>query len=346
MSADTESRLRAALAARAEQVTDTAPPPMRIAEASPRRSRMLGWPAAAAAAALVAAVLAGTVAGVHGMRSDNSPAPLHGAASTGSSVSSPAVTSPTASTTGPTSTKPAPAPSGHGATGTGTDPSGHPIPGTHLLNLALTDPVRAQLVTAYVSAMHYSPAWITGTLPGSVYYVFDTRERAYLAWAGFVGSQDAPAQVAINMQDAGYRTAFRQLPGQSWVKISICSNLEFYAFVGDRIGHCTSTGSTSASTSTAAQPAVNCLTSDQAFNLATKPQSADYAIDADHGYGCSDGWAYVNYHQAAPPGNHATKDLHYVNGAWTIADRLIACGDGTQAPPGVPAAIYQYGCGN
>jgi hypothetical protein len=289
---------------------------------------------------LVAAVIAGTVAGVHGLRSDNGSTPLPGTASSASSASSPPVTSATPSRTMPNS-------SGKGTSSATGEPSGHPISGTHLLNLTLTDPVRAQLVAAYVAAMHYSPAWITSTLTGSVYYVYDTRDHAYLAWAGFVGSSTAPAQVAINMQDGGYRTAFRQLAGHGWAKISICSNLEFYAFVGDRIDRCTSTGSTSTATPTTGQgtsASSDCLTSVQAFNLATEPQSASYAIDPVHGYACAEGWAYVNYHDLAR-GNHSTRDLHYVNGTWNIANRLTACGDGTQAPM-VPAVIYEYGCGN
>jgi hypothetical protein len=80
--------------------------------------------------------------------------------------------------------------------------------------------------------MHYSPAWITGTRPGSVYYAYDTRSHAYLTWAGFVGSSSAPMQVEIGMQDGGYRTALRQLPEQPWQVFNICDDMEFYSFVG------------------------------------------------------------------------------------------------------------------
>jgi hypothetical protein len=43
--------------------------------------------------------------------------------------------------------------------------------------------------------------------------------------------------------------------------------------------------------------------------------------------------------------SHSTIDLQYANGTWIIANRLLACGDGTH-PPVVPPAIYEYGCGN
>ena len=232
MSTDIDARLQAAFAARAALVEDSSPLPMRTAEPITRRPRLSGWPAAAAAAALVAAVIGGTVAGVRGLHGH------HTSTQAPAGTSGPPVsTTPLSPTATPAHTSTPTATSAHTSTATA-EPSGQPVPGTHLINLRLTDPVRAQLVAAYVAAMHYSPAWVTGTKPGSVYYAYDTRSHAYLAWAGFVPSPSAPPQVSLGMQDGGYRTALRRLPGQTWQVFNICDNLEFYSFVGPPYGPC------------------------------------------------------------------------------------------------------------
>lgn len=93
----------------------------------------------------------------------------------------------------------------------------------------------------------------------------------------------------------------------------------------------------------AATPAVACLTAAQAFAIVSA-QSTNSALDSEHGFLCVDGWAYVNFH-SLNNGNHSTVDLHYLNGTWAAANRLVACGDATHAPL-VPTAIYEYGCGN
>ena len=68
------------------------------------------------------------------------------------------------------------------------------------------------------------------------------------------------------------------------------------------------------------------------------------SLDTDHGYACTGGWAYVNYHNLRN-GNHSTTDLEYIHGQWVVASRLAACGDGTR-PPAVPPAIFAFGCAN
>lgn len=228
MNSPTEELLRTALHARAELVT-AASLSVRTTAPALRPSWRSSWFAATAAAVLVAAVLGATLIGITLLNGHPTSPPVLGTATSASSVSPTprSSTAPATPSAKPSTTTAAPAP-----------PSGRPVPGTHLINLTLTDPVRGQLVAAYVAALHYSPAWITGTKPGSVYYAYDTRTHAYLAWAGFIPSPTAPPQVSLGMQDGGYRTAFRQLPGQPWQKFNLCDNPEFNAFIGARYGHC------------------------------------------------------------------------------------------------------------
>jgi hypothetical protein len=87
-----------------------------------------------------------------------------------------------------------------------------------------------------------------------------------------------------------------------------------------------------------------CLTATQAFAFVIRQRGTGFALDTVHGYLCVGGWAYVNFHDLSSR-NHSTIDLRYMNGTWTIGDRVLACGDGTHAPV-VPPAIYEYGCGN
>lgn len=39
------------------------------------------------------------------------------------------------------------------------------------------------------------------------------------------------------------------------------------------------------------------------------------------------------------------RDLEFVNGAWVIAERSVACGDGTRSTE-MPASLVERGCGN
>jgi hypothetical protein len=99
-----------------------------------------------------------------------------------------------------------------------------------------------------------------------------------------------------------------------------------------------------ASSASSEPAAAACLSAAQAFAIVMQAAGPQIALDSEHGYGCLDGWAYVNYHHV-PEGNHATKALQYLHGSWVIGDRVLGCGDGTH-PPAMPPAIMQYGCAN
>ncbi|HEY2165909.1 MAG TPA: hypothetical protein VGH01_01985 [Jatrophihabitantaceae bacterium] len=99
-----------------------------------------------------------------------------------------------------------------------------------------------------------------------------------------------------------------------------------------------------ASSASSDAAAAACLSAAQAFAIVMQAAGPQIALDSEHGYGCLDGWAYVNYHHV-PEGNHATKALQYLHGSWVIGDRVLGCGDGTH-PPAMPPAIMQYGCAN
>ena len=84
------------------------------------------------------------------------------------------------------------------------------------------------------------------------------------------------------------------------------------------------------------------LTSGRALLLAG---AAGAGLDPRHGFDCAGDWAYVNYVRPKPNTNEATADLRFVNGVWIVADRTLACGDGTRAAV-MPASLVQWGCGN
>jgi hypothetical protein len=101
---------------------------------------------------------------------------------------------------------------------------------------------------------------------------------------------------------------------------------------------------TTTSSPTSTPVAATCLTADQASAIVSRDKGKSVQLDSPGGFGCADGWAYVNY--TIPPNlNHATEDLQFVGGAWTVGDRLIACGTGTTAPAMSPALVLG-GCGN
>jgi hypothetical protein len=93
--------------------------------------------------------------------------------------------------------------------------------------------------------------------------------------------------------------------------------------------------------STTASTATQCLTARQAL---AQFVAASVIVDTVHGYLCDNGWIYVNYHYVST-GNHATILLHDPHGQWTIANKSIDCPSDPAASP-MPAAIYEYGCGN
>jgi hypothetical protein len=97
-----------------------------------------------------------------------------------------------------------------------------------------------------------------------------------------------------------------------------------------------------APSSTASAPAA-CLTADQAVAQFVGSRVQGAVLDVEHGYGCSSGWAYINYHR--PNGNHSTVALQFLDGRWTIADRVTACGT-SASTSAMPMAIYEFGCGN
>jgi hypothetical protein len=87
-----------------------------------------------------------------------------------------------------------------------------------------------------------------------------------------------------------------------------------------------------------------CLTAAQALAIVSHERGGTVTLARHLGFACAAGWAYLNFQGPVSP-NTATVDLHYVNGQWTIGNRLIACGNGTTPPAMVPVLV-QGGCGN
>lgn len=139
----------------------------------------------------------------------------------------------------PTAPSPVPPTSPAGSATATSAPAGSGDPAA-LRNLVLTQPVRDQLVRAYVTDEHYQPEWITGTQPG-VYYAYSPATDTYFAWAGFRPAPGAPLKVLVGMQDGGSTTSLHKLPGAPWQIYDICTTPEFLAFVGGVLpagGHC------------------------------------------------------------------------------------------------------------
>lgn len=104
-----------------------------------------------------------------------------------------------------------------------------------------------------------------------------------------------------------------------------------------------STTSATTNSSTASGMPANCLTPRQALAIVQQKTLELINIDQSNGYLCDGSWAVVNYHYAPPHANHATVDLHYVNGTWVEGDRVIACGTSANA---MSAPLQAWGCGN
>lgn len=153
-----------------------------------------------------------------------------------SSTSTPSIGTSTApSPVAPSSTPRPPAPPASSAPPSGSTsaiPTGTPTPAAALRNLVLTQPVRVQLVRAYVLAHQYQPEWITSTRTGSVYYAYDSASSTYLAWAAFEPAPGAQEKVYVVMQDEGVMTSFHERSGAPWETYDICTTPAFLAFVG------------------------------------------------------------------------------------------------------------------
>jgi hypothetical protein len=88
-----------------------------------------------------------------------------------------------------------------------------------------------------------------------------------------------------------------------------------------------------------------CLTADQASAIVSRSKGKQIQIiSGQRKFSCADGWAYISF--TIPPNpNGATDDLQLVNGTWIVADRLVACGNGT-TPPAMPQSLVLGGCGD
>jgi hypothetical protein len=83
-------------------------------------------------------------------------------------------------------------------------------------NLEATNSLKSQLVAAFAPVHQVSVSEIGGTVPGSVFYAYDTSTSTYWAVAYFYGSKNDSANVANSFQDAGSDGVFSRLASGTW----------------------------------------------------------------------------------------------------------------------------------
>lgn len=113
-----------------------------------------------------------------------------------------------------------------GGAGTVRRPTPHPrgtdatsttlAPGQDARNLAATDHIRAELLTAFAGHKRFPESDFRGPVSGSLYYGYLASTKTYWAIARFGPAATAPFQVSVDMQDGGDIGVFSRRTGQPW----------------------------------------------------------------------------------------------------------------------------------
>ena len=100
-------------------------------------------------------------------------------------------------------------------------------------NLAVSGAVRDELTAAYAGLRGISPADVTGTEPGSVYYAYDPATDTYWARATFMPSLKDPFKVLVGFQDGADIGLFARAARSGWqVELGgepvVCTEVVFF----------------------------------------------------------------------------------------------------------------------